>query len=217
MEAYCQTPNTKGPLPSRIVTNRDLRELKQQYSVRDDMERLHESRINVLREKQAKHLETLVKRQEEELEHLVGAHIEEAVDKEEKAREEVEAFEAVITERRERLGRRWTRGMEVARRRLELRDGVVYGPLLRMEWKVPEKRGVVEAGLIEDGEPFVPEKSDLEPKDINDLTILPSSAEKEEEENVNLSLFPQQGEATTGPMSQEERDSITHSFPPGFF
>ncbi|KAI9703341.1 MAG: hypothetical protein M1836_007908 [Candelina mexicana] len=149
MEAYCHSLSAKGTLPSRVVTDRDLRELRQQYSVRDSMERLHESRINVLREKQAKQLETLVKRQEEELERSVETHVEEGLEKEERAREEGEAFEGVVAERRERLGRRWARAMEIARRRLEVRDGVIYGPLLRMEWGLREEMDGMEDG--EDG------------------------------------------------------------------
>src|SRR5438270_13769088 len=52
MEAYCDGlgRSAHGNLPARTVTERDLRELGQQYNIRDDLERMHQSKINVMRE-----------------------------------------------------------------------------------------------------------------------------------------------------------------------
>lgn len=70
MEAYCNSPLLIEGMPVRTVTDKDFRGLAQQYHVRDSMESLHNSRINVLRERQAKQVETAIARQEEELAEL---------------------------------------------------------------------------------------------------------------------------------------------------
>jgi hypothetical protein len=149
MEAYCDGlgRGASGVNPARIVTERDLRELGQQYNLRDDLERLHQSKINVMRDKQAKQMEELVYRQEEELGKLSTRQQNEIDALEETFAIEEERFYNLFVERRERLCRRWTLAEEVMRARLEQQSGVKYGPLPPIEWPllVPKHDVALEA------------------------------------------------------------------------
>jgi len=63
MEAYCEgMGRSMNGHPTRTVTERDLRELGQQYNIRDNLERLHQCKINVMRDKQAKQVSLAVPR-----------------------------------------------------------------------------------------------------------------------------------------------------------
>ncbi|KAI9709384.1 MAG: hypothetical protein M1812_007720 [Candelaria pacifica] len=196
MEAYCHPPSTTTGKPqlltSRAVTDRDLRELKQQYSLRDDMERLHESRINVLREKQAQQLEALVKKQAEELDHLVKEHAQEELTKESSAIEEISIFELVVSERKERLIRRWARSMEVARRKLELRDELPYGPLIRMEWGIrepsDEEDEIISNAL--DPDPYTSEQPSTSSSTPSPEELSPSPPPSSPSQEINNPLCP---------------------------
>ena len=136
MEAYCDGLglNANGANPARVVTERDLRELGQQYNVRDDMDRLHQSKVNVMRDKQAKQMEQLLCRQEEELEKLARKQDEdlEALDNSFVADEE--AFLNAFYERRRRLRRRWVIIEEVERKKLEVAKNVKFAPMPEVEW-----------------------------------------------------------------------------------
>ncbi|CZT09540.1 related to ariadne-2 protein [Rhynchosporium agropyri] len=147
MEAYCDGLglSASGENPSRVVTERDLRELGQQYNVRDDLDRLHQSKVNVMRDKQAKQMEQLLVRQEEELEKLGN-----------KQRDELDALDSgfvgdedvflnVFEERRRRLRRRWTLAEEIERKRLGLMKNVSFAPMPEVEW--PDVEPKQEQGL----------------------------------------------------------------------
>ncbi|KAI9893075.1 MAG: hypothetical protein M1814_000622 [Vezdaea aestivalis] len=135
MEAYCDGLNSgKIQIPGRVVTERDLRELGQQYNLRDDMERMHQSRINVLREKQAKQLDDLTIRQEEEYQRLDKRLQTEAQTLETRFGREEAMFQEVFGKRKRTLGKRWTLMEEITRKLLEQNDSVSYGPLPSMEW-----------------------------------------------------------------------------------
>ena len=134
MEAYCHSPKSLYGMPTRVVTDKDYRELAQQYHVRDSMGRLHDSRINVLREKQTKQLERLTAQQEEELAKLdeeLRSELEQAdMDYQSTVAERALAFE----ERKRRLEKRWALAEAVARRRLEIDWGQSFAPLPVMVW-----------------------------------------------------------------------------------
>lgn len=136
MEAYCDGlgRNASGTNPARIVTERDLRELGQQYNIRDDLERLHQSKINVMRDKQAKQMENLLLRQEEESEKLDVKQHEELDALEESFGAEEDRFLQIFKERRERMKNRWGILAEVERKRLELDTGLSYGEMIPVEW-----------------------------------------------------------------------------------
>lgn len=145
MEAYCDglgrgvKGEEVGGAP-RVVTERDLRELGQQYNLRDDLERLQQSRINVMREKQAKQMELLLTRQEEELEKLRAKQEEELDALEEQFGDEEENFHVLFLERKERLRSRWELQGEVARKMLSEQKGVMFAKMDPMEWADRTKR-----------------------------------------------------------------------------
>jgi uncharacterized protein YicC (UPF0701 family) len=146
MEAYCDAPNnTKtsntdtttsetSPAPVRTITESNRRELTQQYNTRDTMDRTHQSRINVLREKQAQQLGALVQRQEAESAKLHEKFSSELEKLERRFEEEEERFENVFQRRRERLVRRWGVMEAILRAKLEAKDGVAFGPLPVLLW-----------------------------------------------------------------------------------
>ncbi|PBP19928.1 hypothetical protein BUE80_DR009231 [Diplocarpon rosae] len=136
MEAYCDGlgRNAAGRNPARVITERDLRELGQQYNVRDDMDRLHQSKINVMRDKQAKQMEQLLARQHGELEKLARAQEEELDSLDERFVAEEEAFVGVFHDRSRRLRRRWMLVGEVERKKLETSQGVAFAPMQPIDW-----------------------------------------------------------------------------------
>jgi len=146
MEAYCDTlNNTKtptistttsetSPAPARTITESNRRELTQQYNTRDNMDRTHQSRINVLREKQAKQLEALDQRQEAESAKLRDRFSLEQEKLERRFEEEEERFGNVFGSRRERLIRRWEVMEAILRVKLQAKEGVAFGPLSVLLW-----------------------------------------------------------------------------------
>ncbi|KAL8417392.1 hypothetical protein RB596_007496 [Gaeumannomyces avenae] len=122
-------------MPTRVVTERDLRELGQQYNMRDDLERLHQSRINVLRDRQTKNMEELQERQEAEMERLLGRRDEEIEDLEARFAAEDDAVLRAFSSQRERTQGRWSLRIEILRHEMEAKsDGLKYGPIPIPDW-----------------------------------------------------------------------------------
>ena len=139
MEAYCNSKaRPVNGMPERVVTDKDFRALAQQYHLRNNMDNLHEARINVLREKQAKQLERIVVKQEAEMEALADKLEIETNDLVENqvVREEADLRRQFL-ERKYRLVGRWMLAEAIERRKLEIETGEVFGPLPKIEW--PEK------------------------------------------------------------------------------
>lgn len=136
MEAYCKGlgRNPESEMPERAVTERDLRELGQQYNLRDNMERLNQSKINVMRDRQAKCMEELLERQEAELDKLGVKRQEELEDLAAQFAHETDAVNGLFGSRRERLRRRWELAMEVLTKELEDRNVRKYAQLATPEW-----------------------------------------------------------------------------------
>jgi hypothetical protein len=137
MEAYCNTLTTTdetSPAPARTVTETNRRELTQQYNTRDTMDRTHQSRINILREKQAQQLEALDQRQKAESTKLHDKLSLELEKLEQRFSEEDGRFEDVFGRRRKRLVRRWGIVEAILRGRLEAREDVAFGPLPVLLW-----------------------------------------------------------------------------------
>ncbi len=136
MEAYCdglgRAPD--GGMPQRVVTERDLRELGQQYNLRDGMARLHQARINVMRDQQAKRMEELLERQEAELQKLMDKRDEDLEDLAAEFAHDEDALSRVFLDRKAKLQRRWELAIEILRKEMEARDGVGYGPMALPEW-----------------------------------------------------------------------------------
>ena len=142
MEAYCDGlgRSASGNNPARVVTERDLRQLGEQYNLRDDLERLHQSKINVMRDKQAKQMELLLVRQEEELEKLGSKQTEELEALEDSFGTEEEGFVKLFQSRRSTLRRRWEVVTEVERKKLEVAKGLRYAPVSPIVWPDPETK-----------------------------------------------------------------------------
>lgn len=139
MEAYCDglgrgSQESSATLPARVVTERDLRELGQQYNLRDGMERLHEAKINVLRDRQAKRMEELMDRQEAELEKLLDRNHDELDDLAAEFAHEEEALASLFNSRKTKLVRRWELAIEILRKELETQDGVKYALVATRGW-----------------------------------------------------------------------------------
>jgi hypothetical protein len=140
MEAYCDGLGRGVNGPARVVTERDLRELGQQYNVRDDLDRLHQSKINVMRDKQAKQMELLLLRQEEEGEKLAAKQDDELEALEDTFGTEEDGFIKVFEERKERMRKRWGIVEEMERKALEARLKVKFAPMSPPDWPDPEEK-----------------------------------------------------------------------------
>lgn len=134
MQAYCNPRSTVEGMPRREATKADYQQLEQQYHIRNGMENLHASRINVLREKQAKQLERIVAKQEAELDKAETDFEQENLDLDEKFRDEDESLRTESSQRRERLVRRWELTESIERRKLELETDDKYGKLPDIAW-----------------------------------------------------------------------------------
>ncbi|KAF7552088.1 hypothetical protein G7046_g7523 [Stylonectria norvegica] len=140
MEAYCDglgrssSPNSEEHMPTRQVTERDLRELGQQYNLRDGMERLHQAKINVMRDRQTKRLEELMDQQEAEMTNLMANGHDELDELAARFAHEEEALASLFGARKAKLVRRWELAIEVLRRELEAQHGVKYALLSTPGW-----------------------------------------------------------------------------------
>lgn len=139
MEAYCDGLGRTANGPSRVVTERDLRQLGEQYRVRDDLDRLHQSKINVMRDKQAKQMEQLLQRQEEEVVNLATKQDLELEALDESFVAEETEFLRVFRTRKERMLKRWEIVEEVERKGLENANGVRMTKMSPPDWTVPDE------------------------------------------------------------------------------
>lgn len=137
MEAYCEGlgRNPSGhEMPPRVVTEQNLRDLGHQYNLRDDMERQHQSKVNMMRDRQANRMEELLQRQAEELVKLTETQQVEKKESDESMAREEEALRRFFQLRNARLAARWNLAIEVLCKELEDRDGVGYNPVLPPSW-----------------------------------------------------------------------------------
>ncbi|KAI2637600.1 hypothetical protein GGS26DRAFT_417892 [Hypomontagnella submonticulosa] len=150
MEAYCDGlgKNPNANMPSRTVTERDLRELGQQYNVEKNMKQLHQAKINVMRDRQAKALEELLERQESEMSKLLEKNSKELESLESDFADEEDALTTTFAQRKETLESRWELEMEVKRREMERETGLKYAPMAPLE---------MEGEILEDNLPAVDE------------------------------------------------------------
>jgi hypothetical protein len=139
MEDYFSGKGANG----RVVSERDKRELGQQYLLRDGIERLHQGRINVLREKQSRQMEGLVEMHKDALQHLADKQAHELDLQEEGFVREEETLVGLFNARKGRLRRRWVLIEEITRTKLEVRDGMRYAQLPELEWPDGARKGSV--------------------------------------------------------------------------
>ncbi|KAL7930407.1 hypothetical protein V8C35DRAFT_324434 [Trichoderma chlorosporum] len=137
MEAYCKglgrSPNSTVPV--RIVTERDLRELGQQYHLRDGMGRMRESKLNLMRERQAAKMEELRIKQLEEFSLFMDKR-QEALDRlEAQFVQEESRFNDFFECRQSRLQSRWVLAIEVLCKELEEQNpGQIYRRIATPRW-----------------------------------------------------------------------------------
>ena len=142
MEAYCHGRRGAAPAPEtliRRVTEQDYRKLVEQYHVRNGLTNLHASRINVLREKQARQVERIVARQEAEMERIEEEANGRLEARDVELRAEEEESRKAFAERKKKLLWRWKVVEAIERRRLELELGVEYGELPGIQWSEEER------------------------------------------------------------------------------
>ena len=143
MEAYCNggrestepryLPDEKN-YPARRVTEEDYRKLVEQYHLRNGMDTLHKSRINVLREQQAQQANRITIRQDGELEGLSKRHERESLRLQtDQDRIELD-LQRDYTNKKSRLIWRWKVKEAIERRRLELDRGQIFGELPDVTW-----------------------------------------------------------------------------------
>jgi hypothetical protein len=136
MEAYCdglgQTP-TRG-IPARVVTEKNLRELGQQYNLERNMKQLHQAKINVMRDRQAKALEQLLERQESEMQRLIEKNGKEKEQLESEFADKEDGLATAFSVRQSMLELRWRLEMEVMRKELEIERSLQYAPFPPLEW-----------------------------------------------------------------------------------
>ncbi|KAL8863531.1 MAG: hypothetical protein Q9178_000212 [Gyalolechia marmorata] len=150
MQAYCNPRSVIEGMPNRVVTQRHHRQLNQQYHVRDGMENLHASRINVLREKQAKQLERIMAKQELEVEQM-DKEIATTLQKLETACQvETQMLTDEFSERRKRLISRWSLAEAILRKRLENETGAAYGSLTPILWDGRQREDDEDEDFIDD-------------------------------------------------------------------
>ncbi|KAI0487458.1 hypothetical protein F4859DRAFT_256880 [Xylaria cf. heliscus] len=152
MEAYCDGlgHNPNSGMPSRVITERDLRELGQQYTLEKNMKQLHQAKINVLRDRQAKALEQLLERQESEVERLREKNANEVEHLELGFADEEDSLATTFSARQSMLETRWKLEVEIMRKELENERGKRYGPLPPLEW--PRDKEMFEDSLAIVGE-----------------------------------------------------------------
>lgn len=147
MEAYCEGlgRSPDADLPPRVVTERDLRELGQQYNLRNNIERLHKAKINVMRDRQLKAMEELVERQKEEWQKLLSKRAEEIENLAAEFALEEDMLAREFCQRQTKLQWRWLLQVEILRRKLEQERKVKFASIPIPRWppecSVMEDRG----------------------------------------------------------------------------
>lgn len=147
MEAYCDGmgQHPKEGMPRRVVTERDLRELGQQYNVEKNMRQLHQAKINVMRDRQAKALEELQQRQEVELRTLLEKNRSEIEDLESVFADQEDELAAVLNRRKATMDDRWTISMQILQKEMEEKTQLRYLVLEPLVW--PQEKASSEDGL----------------------------------------------------------------------
>lgn len=137
MEAYCdglgQNPNGTT-LPPRVVTEQNLRDLGHQYNLRDDMERQHQSKINMMRDRQSKRMEELLEKHEEDLKALAEEHRKAKDELHSRHEQEVEQFHSIFDGRQSRATARWVLAIEVLCKELQEQHGSKYAVIDPPSW-----------------------------------------------------------------------------------
>ncbi|MCJ1337749.1 hypothetical protein MMC09_003032 [Bachmanniomyces sp. S44760] len=147
MEAYCNGHNPDTGMPARKVTEEDYKKLVQQYHLRSSMDNLHEARVNVLRERQAKQLERIAAKQELAIEAYYEGMKKELEQYGAQCDDEDADMRQEFMDRRKRLVYRWTLAEAIERRKLEIERGEIFGPLPEIQWPRENTRDPLDIGF----------------------------------------------------------------------
>lgn len=120
-------PNVVHPV--RKVTRQQKEQLAQEYHDRDSMDRLHEAKIKVLRDRQEMQFQEAVARMEKELEKLIDENAQDIAELVRKNQQEERSVLQAFDAKKAKLKRRWNLEEAILRRKLELQNGLPYGPL----------------------------------------------------------------------------------------
>lgn len=134
-------PNSGGgsqQQQQRIVTRRQKEQLAQEYLDRDSMDRLHEARIKVLRERQEQQLQETAARLQRDLETLINKNAEAIAELERDHQRAEQEMLRVFDAKKNRLRRRWNIEEAIIRKRLEDQNSVPYGPLPTISFSGPD-------------------------------------------------------------------------------
>ncbi|KAK3901038.1 hypothetical protein C8A05DRAFT_35301 [Staphylotrichum tortipilum] len=121
-------------MPQRQVTERHLEQLRQQYCLRDGMQKRHASQIHGLRERQAKSMEELVERHEREMDALLDRRATETEALAERFADEEEVMVGAFQRRRGKLESRWGWEGRVLKGELERRGGKRFAEVGVPKW-----------------------------------------------------------------------------------
>ncbi|KAG6367708.1 hypothetical protein INS49_001903 [Diaporthe citri] len=166
MEAYCKAlgrssiGGSGSDMPPRVITERHLRELGQQHNALEGMARLHQAKINVLRDRQAKRMEELLERQEAELQKQREKRDQEMEDLVAELANEEDALTKVFKDRRERLVRRWELAIEILRVTKEKEKGTKFAPIPVPAWPAEAPPCIDGPGPEDDGLAVVKEEDE---------------------------------------------------------
>ncbi|KAE8315579.1 hypothetical protein BDV41DRAFT_177963 [Aspergillus transmontanensis] len=118
-----------SPPPTRKYTPQHKAQLAQEYHDHESMDRLHEAKIKVLRDRQELKLQEVIARMEKELDDLIDKHALEFAnlqrDHQLEEASALQTFEAKKT----RLRHRWNLEEAILRKKLEVQHDQPYGPL----------------------------------------------------------------------------------------
>lgn len=114
MQAYCRsTSDPTSPTTDREVTLQDRRNLERQYWLRNNLPRRHESAINVMREQQARQLKNRSLKQMTQVSDLQAEQEKEIQALDRELQRELKELDGLMSQRRERLVKRWTLAVEI--------------------------------------------------------------------------------------------------------
>ncbi|KAL1995696.1 hypothetical protein VTN49DRAFT_1883 [Thermomyces lanuginosus] len=122
--------------PARHVTRQQWQQLEQELRDLDSMDRVHQARIKVLRERQERQLQNTTAKLERELQDLVNRNIDAIAELERQHLREQQAITQAFEAKKARLRRRWNLEEAILRKRLEERDGKPYGPLPEVSFDI---------------------------------------------------------------------------------
>ena len=113
----------------RRYTSQQKAQLQQEHHHYDSMDQLHEAKINVLRERQERRLMEVIERMDNELDAMIDKHAEGFAELQKQHQQEESATVQALDARKTKLRHRWNLEEAILRRKLELANDRLYGPL----------------------------------------------------------------------------------------